>query len=662
LIPELPHKSKVTPVVQYLRMSTEHQQYSTANQSIAILQYAQEHDMEVVRTYADHGKSGLGLSTRSGLKRLLADAVVHDPGFEAVLVYDVSRWGRFQNPDQGASYEYALELANIRIHYCAEQFQNDGTLASSILKTLKRGMAGEYSRELSEKVWVGNRRIAELGFHIGGYAGYGLRRQLVGQDGKFKQILNRRDIKGLQSDHVLLVPGPKSEIRVVHRIYRMYIEQSLPESEIAKRLNDEGVPWSESRPWTRMCIRHILTNPKYIGVSVYNRTSFKLHKTKVRNPRNEWIWRAGAFEAIVTERRFEQARIVAISRVRTVSTQYLLDSLRALINSEGRVSERLIESIEGMPSATTYINRFGSLRNAYARVGWKSTLQQRFIDLNAIVADHRSRSISAIIADFSPLIMGVEQNKKKCLFTCNCGILISFVVARCSPIKNHDYWNVYFPPSLSAHFYVVARLKPGNNQMSDYFIFVKGVLSNHRVTLGAVNTSKLEVHRFDDLVALGTALRHTKVEDSTTDRFEGGSIPTEDLKGETLRLPPNNSQSTLRLLFRDENFRTLLRAESLDDIPDTLLREVFSAGDQMLAKVVNEFYVTRILKNVRIRRYISNHHSHLMHELEWGRSASDGNGDRASMINDEGQFSHPLSPIPSSVCPAMPQKVHETAR
>jgi DNA invertase Pin-like site-specific DNA recombinase len=389
------------PVAQYLRMSTEHQQYSTANQSIAILQYAQEHNMEVVRTYADHGKSGLSLSTRSGLKRLLADAVLPDPGFKAVLVYDVSRWGRFQNPDQGASYEYTLETANIRIHYCAEQFQNDGTLASSILKTLKRGMAGEYSRELSEKVWAGNRRIAELGFHIGGYAGYGLRRQLVGQDGKFKQILNRRDIKGLQSDHVLLVPGPKDEIRVVHRIYKMYIDQSLLEREIAKKLNEEGVPWSESRPWTRMCIRHILTNPKYIGVSVYNRTSFKLHKNKIRNPRNEWIWRAGAFEAIVSERRFEQARIIATSRVRSVSTQHLLDSLRVLIKREGRLSERLIESTKGMPSANTYTNRFGSLRNAYKLVGWEAAVQQRFIDLNATVADHRSKLITKILGDLS---------------------------------------------------------------------------------------------------------------------------------------------------------------------------------------------------------------------------------------------------------------------
>jgi DNA invertase Pin-like site-specific DNA recombinase len=603
------------PVAQYLRMSTEHQQYSTANQSIAILQYAQEHNMEVVRTYADHGKSGLSLSTRSGLKRLLADAVLPDPGFKAVLVYDVSRWGRFQNPDQGASYEYTLETANIRIHYCAEQFQNDGTLASSILKTLKRGMAGEYSRELSEKVWAGNRRIAELGFHIGGYAGYGLRRQLVGQDGKFKQILNRRDIKGLQSDHVLLVPGPKDEIRVVHRIYKMYIDQSLLEREIAKKLNEEGVPWSESRPWTRMCIRHILTNPKYIGVSVYNRTSFKLHKNKIRNPRNEWIWRAGAFEAIVSERRFEQARIIATSRVRSVSTQHLLDSLRVLIKREGRLSERLIESTKGMPSANTYTNRFGSLRNAYKLVGWEAAVQQRFIDLNATVADHRSKLITKILGDLSSLKVDVDHDKNKCLFKVSGGILISFVVTRCSPVKNHDYWNVYFPPKLAAHFAVVARLKPGNSETFDYFIFPKGTLANHRVTLGAVNSVQWKAYRFDDLSSLAVALINTKMEDSTGDLFDDGSTTTARA-GETLTPPLNDLQSILKALFRDENFRTLIRAEGFDHIPDVAWRQVSSSREQMLADVVNGFYATQILKDHRIRRYIVKHHSGLMRHLE----------------------------------------------
>jgi DNA invertase Pin-like site-specific DNA recombinase len=54
-------------------MSTEHQQYSTENQSEKILEYAARHEIEIVRTYADEGKSGLNIGGRDGLQRLLAD-------------------------------------------------------------------------------------------------------------------------------------------------------------------------------------------------------------------------------------------------------------------------------------------------------------------------------------------------------------------------------------------------------------------------------------------------------------------------------------------------------------------------------------------------------------------------------------------------------------
>src|ERR1019366_9409394 len=80
--------------------------------------------------------------------------------FTAILVYDVSRWGRFQDSDESAFYEYTCKRAGITVQYCAEQFTNDGTVGSTIIKTVKRAMAGEYSRELSAKVFKGQcRRI-----------------------------------------------------------------------------------------------------------------------------------------------------------------------------------------------------------------------------------------------------------------------------------------------------------------------------------------------------------------------------------------------------------------------------------------------------------------------------------------------------------------------
>jgi DNA invertase Pin-like site-specific DNA recombinase len=162
-----------TPAAEYVRMSTDHQQYSTANQSQAIREYAERHGFRIEKTYVDSGKSGLNLDHRDALKQLIEDVQNGAATYLTILVYDVSRWGRFQDADESAYYEYLCKRAGITVRYCAEQFENDGSPVSTIVKGVKRAMAGEYSRELSIKVFAGQRRLIELGYRQGGPAGYG---------------------------------------------------------------------------------------------------------------------------------------------------------------------------------------------------------------------------------------------------------------------------------------------------------------------------------------------------------------------------------------------------------------------------------------------------------------------------------------------------------
>src|SRR5690348_2466938 len=96
---------------EYVRMSTEHQKYSTENQSDIIRKYAAGRGIEIVSTYADHGKSGLRLDGRDALKKLIEDVRAGHVDFTVVLVYDVSRWGRFQDADESAYYEYLCKEA-----------------------------------------------------------------------------------------------------------------------------------------------------------------------------------------------------------------------------------------------------------------------------------------------------------------------------------------------------------------------------------------------------------------------------------------------------------------------------------------------------------------------------------------------------------------------
>ena len=102
---------KLIRAAQYVRMSTDHQKYSTENQADIIAIYAEQRGFQIVRTYEDSGKSGLRMDGRDALQRLIADVRSGNTDFEAVLVYDISRWGRFQNADESAFYEYTCKEA-----------------------------------------------------------------------------------------------------------------------------------------------------------------------------------------------------------------------------------------------------------------------------------------------------------------------------------------------------------------------------------------------------------------------------------------------------------------------------------------------------------------------------------------------------------------------
>src|SRR3546814_16922101 len=86
----------------------------------------------------------------------------------------------------------------------------------------KRAMASEYSRELSAKVFAGQGRLIEKGFRQGGPAGFGLRRTLIDEHGAEKGVLRRGEHKSIQTDRVILAPGPWEEVAIVREVYRAF--------------------------------------------------------------------------------------------------------------------------------------------------------------------------------------------------------------------------------------------------------------------------------------------------------------------------------------------------------------------------------------------------------------------------------------------------------
>ena len=485
---------------EYVRMSTEHQQYSTENQADKIREYAARRGIEIIRTYADEGKSGLRIDGRQALQRLIKDVETGTADFQIILVYDVSRWGRFQDADESAYYEYICRRAGIQVAYCAEQFENDGSPVSTIVKGVKRAMAGEYSRELSAKVFAGQCRLIELGFRQGGPAGYGLRRTLIDQHGSIKSELARGEHKSLQTDRVILMPGPEDEVRIINLIYQWFIDEGLSESEIAGRLNSMKVRTDLDRDWTRATVNEVLTNEKYIGNNIYNRISFKLKKTRVVNTPDMWIKKEGAFEPIVQPDWFYTAQGIIRARGRRYTDEELIDRLRSLYQNRGILSGLIIDETESMPSTSVYVHRFGSLIRAYQMVGFTPDRDYRYLEVNRFLRQLHPEIIAQTEAQIAAIGGTVVRDPATDILRINDEFSVSVVLARCQTRESGSHrWKVRFDTSLCPDITVAVRLTPANQAALDYYLLPRLDFGQPRISLADQNTLEFDCYRFNTL-------------------------------------------------------------------------------------------------------------------------------------------------------------------
>jgi DNA invertase Pin-like site-specific DNA recombinase len=485
---------------QYVRMSTEHQQYSTANQDDIIQEYAKKRNFEIVRTYADEGKSGLNVAGRRSLQALIADAQSGSADYDVILVYDVSRWGRFQDADESAYYEYLCKRAGVTVHYCAEQFENDGGPTSTIIKSVKRAMAGEYSRELSTKVFQGQCRLIELGYRQGGPAGFGLRRMLIDQTGEPKSQLARGECKSLQTDRVILVKGPEQEIATVNRVYQMFVADGKRERQVAEELNAEGIRTDLGRLWNRGTIRQLLTNEKYIGNNVYNRTSFKLKQRRVHNEPEIWIRKDAAFEAVVSQELFYTAQGIIRERAKCYSDDEMITCLRSLMEQNPTLSAGLIDAADNTPTSSSYRSRFGSLIRAYRLAGYQPDRDYEYIEINQKLREMYPDLIGDVMAQLGEAGASVTQDTDTDLLLINGEYSASMVLSRCRQTKSGSLrWMINIEQKVAPDITILVRMDAANERVTDYYLLPIMDIQTPQLLLCESNGVYLDTYQFDSL-------------------------------------------------------------------------------------------------------------------------------------------------------------------
>jgi DNA invertase Pin-like site-specific DNA recombinase len=358
------------PAAQYLRMSTDLQLYSLDNQVSLIAEYASREGYEVTHSYEDAGKSGVTTKHRIGLKTLLRDVLAGAP-FSTILVVDVSRWGRYQDPDEAAHYEFLCREAGVRVVYCAEPFDDDRSPTASIVKNLKRVMAAEYSRQLADRCRLGIRRRRLAGGKGGGRAPYGFRRQVENLDGTMGPLLADGERRFRPDQTVKIVKGPPEELRVVRRIFRLFADGLCGVTEIAHILNAASVPYRNGQKWNDTRVKAVLRNEIAIGFHVFNRQPWSFGQPLPKLPPEEWL-RVQVLSPVVSRALFDRAQAKFASLNGNVFTDdEMLQKLRLLRSKHGYLSRRLIDADPDVQWSGAYVRRFGSMLRVYDLVGWE---------------------------------------------------------------------------------------------------------------------------------------------------------------------------------------------------------------------------------------------------------------------------------------------------
>lgn len=303
-------EDKGMAVAYYRHSAEDKQENSVLIQKEHAERFAQEHGIKIIHEEADEGVSGL-TDNRPAFRRLFDNWITNQtsPDFSYVLVYDTSRWGRFQDPDKAAYLEQVCRENGVQVVYVDRGFpKEDQKLITHLQSSIERYMSADYSRQLSSKVFYGAVKVSEQGYSAGGTACYGMTRLLLDESKEPIKTLKRGEHKMIANQRVTFVPKDDDTTAVVKRIFHDLVFRWKEPDTIASDLNGEGIPAPAGGAWNRDKVLRILMNEAYIGTRIYNKTWNRLKQGTRKNPKSDWVFCYDAFPAIVDPDVFREAQ------------------------------------------------------------------------------------------------------------------------------------------------------------------------------------------------------------------------------------------------------------------------------------------------------------------------------------------------------------------
>lgn len=484
----------------YIRMSTEMQTESPENQERQIRAYAAQYGIEIIKVYADLGISGMTAEKREQFQALIDDVEQNRSSYNIVLYLDESRWGRFVNSREAEYHRMRLERKNVICQSCEKPLALTSNIADRIMTLLRDESASDFCRQLSQKVWVGQCNLVTKGFRQGGVAGFGLRRMLLDETGQPKLELAMGQRKSLLTERVILVPGPEEERKIVRWVYNQFISGTT-ETEIATKLNSQMIQNHFGRAWSQGTIREVLTNEKYIGNNIFNRTSGKM-KSKCRpNPESEWVRKEQAFEPIIDVDLFLTVQEIYRERNKKFTNDELLQRLRHLYEQHGRLSALIIDEADTLPPSSLLRTRFGGLLRAYRMIGYTPERDYQYVVINQRLRAFHAEIIMNVIGQVEALCgRRIPIDPETSLIELNNNLYMSIVISRCVTTQSGiNRWKIRFDTGLHPDVTIAVRMDKYNKSIHDYYILPALEFSHAHIKLSENNSGFMDCFRADSL-------------------------------------------------------------------------------------------------------------------------------------------------------------------
>jgi hypothetical protein len=247
-------------------------------------------------------------------------------------------------------------------------------------------------------------------------------------------------------------------------------------------------------------VHQVLTNEKYMGNNVYNRTSFKLKAKHISNPPEMWVRANGAFSPIVGAETFLAVQRVIWERSQRLSDGDMLDRLATLLREHGWLSGLIIDEHDDMPSTSCYRSRFGSLLRAYERVGYTPARDYRYLEINRTLRRLYPDIVAKTVAAIQRVGGTTSRDPATDLLTVNDEFRTSIVVSRCRQTSRGSYrWTIRFEASLRPDITVAVRMTHGNDDVLDYYLLPRIDVEAPTLLLGEENGTRLDAYRTDSL-------------------------------------------------------------------------------------------------------------------------------------------------------------------